>query len=133
MLNLARQEKRPPKSLPGEVLAWLSRGALEQITSFCARALDPTWALDIAIYEYELKEIRDAIDAARHLGADVRIVYHAAKDDVSPRSKNPGVPAPVVDPEWPHGALAPDDRWAKPYLQGGTLECADRERFAAPV
>jgi hypothetical protein len=80
-LNLARKERRPPKPLPGEVLAWLSRGALEQITGFCARALDPTWALDIAIYEYELQEIRDAIDAARHRGADVRIVYHAAKGD----------------------------------------------------
>lgn len=80
-LNLARKEKRKPQPLPGEVLAWLSRGALEQITGFCARALDPTWALDIAIYEYELKEIRDAIDAARHRGAEVRIVYHAAKDD----------------------------------------------------
>lgn len=80
-LTLARKEKRPAKPLPGEALAWLSRGALEQITGFCARALDPTWALDIAIYEYELQEIRDAIDAARNRGADVRIVYHAAKDD----------------------------------------------------
>jgi PLD-like domain len=80
-LNLARKEHRPPKPLPGEVLAWLSRGALEQITSFCSRALDPTWALDITIYEYELQEIRDAIDAARHRGAEVRIVYHAASDD----------------------------------------------------
>jgi phospholipase D-like protein len=80
-LNLARKEHRPAAPLPAKVLAWLSRGALEQITSFCARALDPTWALDIAIYEYELQEIRDAIDAARHRGADVRIVYHAAPKD----------------------------------------------------
>lgn len=80
-LTAARKEKREPKPLPGEVLAWLSRGALEQITGLCQRALDPTWALDIAIYEYELQEIRDAIDAARNRGAEVRIVYHAAKDD----------------------------------------------------
>jgi hypothetical protein len=79
-LAAARKEKRDPV-LPGEVLAWLSRGALEQITAFCARALDPTWALDIAIYEYELPEIRDAVDAARHRGADVRIVYHAKRND----------------------------------------------------
>jgi hypothetical protein len=78
---LAKKEDRPPKPLPPRALAWLSRGALEQITGFCARALDPTWALDIAIYEYELHEIRDAIDAARDRGADVRIVYHAKKDD----------------------------------------------------
>jgi hypothetical protein len=79
-LAAARKEKREPV-MPPKVLAWLSRGSLEQITSFCARALDPTWALDIAIYEYELQEIRDAIDAARHRGVDVRIVYHAKPDD----------------------------------------------------
>ncbi|MDX6720111.1 MAG: hypothetical protein QOJ63_2365 [Solirubrobacteraceae bacterium] len=79
-IDLARKEKREIK-LPPKALAWLSRGALEQITGFCARALDPTWALDIAIYEYELQEIRDAIDAARDRGADVRIVYHAKPDD----------------------------------------------------
>jgi hypothetical protein len=78
---LAKREKRPAKPLPPRALAWLSRGALEQITGLCARALDPTWALDIAIYEYELQEIRDAIDAARHRGANVRIVYHAKEDD----------------------------------------------------
>jgi hypothetical protein len=78
---LAKKEKRPAKPLPPKALAWLSRGALEQITGLCARALDPTWALDIAIYEYELQEIRDAIDAARHRGASVRIVYHAKQDD----------------------------------------------------
>jgi hypothetical protein len=79
-LAAAKQEHREPV-MPPRALAWLSRGALEQITSFCTRALDPTWALDIAIYEYELQEIRDAIDAARHRGADVRIVYHAAPGD----------------------------------------------------
>ncbi|MBA3745943.1 MAG: phospholipase [Solirubrobacterales bacterium] len=79
-LAAARKAKREPV-MPPKVLAWLSRGALEQITSFCARALDATWALDIAIYEYELQEIRDAIDAARFRGADVRIVYHAKPKD----------------------------------------------------
>lgn len=79
-IDLARKEKREV-TLPAKALAWLSRGALEQITGFCARALDPTWALDIAIYEYELQEIRDAIDAARDRGADVRIVYHAKPRD----------------------------------------------------
>ena len=79
-LDAARKEKREPV-LPADALAWLSRGALEQITGFCDRALDPTWGLDIAIYEYELPAIRDAIDAARHRGADVRIVYHAKPRD----------------------------------------------------
>jgi phosphatidylserine/phosphatidylglycerophosphate/cardiolipin synthase-like enzyme len=96
-LDLARKEGRPPEPLPAEVLAWLSRGALEQITGFCARALDPTWALDIAIYEYELQEIRDAIDAARSRGAEVRIVYHAAKGDEQTQINEEHVAA------WPAG------------------------------
>ncbi|MDX6676937.1 MAG: hypothetical protein QOE31_989, partial [Solirubrobacteraceae bacterium] len=79
-LAAAKKEHREPV-MPPRALAWLSRGALEQITSFCARALDQTWALDVAIYEYELQEIRDAIDAARHRGADVRIVFHAKPKD----------------------------------------------------
>ena len=77
----ARKKGDPMPPLPAKARAWLSRGALEQITGFCSRALDPTWALDIAIYEYELQDIRDAIDAARNRGAQVRIVYHAKRDD----------------------------------------------------
>jgi PLD-like domain len=68
-------------SLPADAAAWLSRGALEQIVGFINRALDPSWALDVAIYEYELKAIRDALDAARDRGVNVRIVYHAKPRD----------------------------------------------------
>jgi PLD-like domain len=79
-LAAARKEHRQPV-LPPQALAWLSRGVLEQITGFCARALDATWALDVGIYEYELPEIRAALDAARTRGAQVRIVYHAKPGD----------------------------------------------------
>src|SRR3954452_3115099 len=79
-LTAARREHRDPV-LPAAALAWLSRGVLEQITGFCARALDATWALDVGIYEYELPEIRAALDAARARGAHVRIVYHAKPGD----------------------------------------------------
>ena len=79
--SLKGHDKDEPVVLPPDVRAWLSRGVLEQITGFVARAIDPTWALDIAIYEYELPEIVDAVRAARARGADVRIVYHAKPDD----------------------------------------------------
>jgi phosphatidylserine/phosphatidylglycerophosphate/cardiolipin synthase-like enzyme len=79
-LDAARREKRDVE-LPPDALAWLSRGVLEQITGFCQRAADPTWALDVAIYEYELPAIRQAIAAARTRGAEVRIVYHAKPGD----------------------------------------------------
>jgi hypothetical protein len=79
-LDAARREKRDVR-LPPRALAWLSRGVLEQITGFCGRAADPTWALDIAIYEFELPDIVQALDAARERGVEVRIVYHAKVGD----------------------------------------------------
>jgi len=79
-LAKAKEEGRP-QELPSDALAWLSRGLLEQINGFIARAADPTWALDIAIYEYELPAIVDAVKAALDRGAEVRIVYHAAHGD----------------------------------------------------
>src|SRR5204862_6835564 len=37
--------RKEAAQLPPDAEAWLSRGVLEQITGFCARALDPTGAL----------------------------------------------------------------------------------------
>ncbi len=79
-MDAARAQKREVK-LPPDALAWLSRGALEQIVEMCGRALDPTWALDVAIYELELPAIVEALNAARARGAEVRIVYHAKRRD----------------------------------------------------
>ena len=96
-LTAAKHEHRPPR-LPPAALAWLSRGVLEQITGFCARALDATWALDVGIYEYELPEIRAALDAARTRGAQVRIVYHAKPGDPQTAINTANVGAwPAVD------------------------------------
>ncbi|HEX2174004.1 MAG TPA: phospholipase D-like domain-containing protein [Dehalococcoidia bacterium] len=67
--------------LPDEALTWLSRGLLEQILAFIERAADDTWALDIAIYEYELPKIVAAVAAAQARGCRVRVVYHANKSD----------------------------------------------------
>lgn len=79
-LNRAREADEEPE-LPPRALAWLSRGALEQVTGICAKALDPTWALDVAIYEFELPAIIEAVNAARERGVEVRIVYHAKRGD----------------------------------------------------
>ena len=80
-IETARKEKRERPPLPPEVFAWLSRGVLEQIIRFLENAVDPTWALDIAIYEYELAEIVQAVEDARARGVHVRVVYHAKVDD----------------------------------------------------
>jgi len=80
-LAAAKKAKQPPPPLPPDALAWLTRDVLGQIVSFIERAVDATWALDIAIYEYELPRIVQAVEAAHGRGAQVRIVYHAKPGD----------------------------------------------------
>ncbi len=84
-IKAAQKAKLPPPPLPQAALDWLSRGLLEQILSFIARAVDKKWALDIAIYEYELPAIIQAVEAAHARGARVRVVYHAKKNDEQTR------------------------------------------------
>jgi phosphatidylserine/phosphatidylglycerophosphate/cardiolipin synthase-like enzyme len=60
---------------------WLQHGLLDKIEDFVARARDDTWTLDVAIYEYELKVIVDAINAAHKRGVKVRILYHGRLND----------------------------------------------------
>lgn len=79
--DAARKAKQPVPPLPPEALAWLTRGLLDQILSFIGRAADENSALDIAIYEYELPAIIEAVRAARARGARVRIVFHAKPKD----------------------------------------------------
>ena len=43
--------------------------------------MDGQWALDIAIYEYELQAIVDAVNAAFERGVNVRVLYHAQPGD----------------------------------------------------
>jgi phosphatidylserine/phosphatidylglycerophosphate/cardiolipin synthase-like enzyme len=71
----------PIEDFPLAARKWLTRGLLEQIEAFLALAEDDGWALDVAIYEYELKAIVEAVNAARRRGATVRIVYHAKEGD----------------------------------------------------
>ncbi len=66
---------------PTEALNWLSRGMLEQILDFIERAANDAWALDIAIYEYELHEIVETVNMMHAKGAQIRLVYHAKPGD----------------------------------------------------
>jgi phosphatidylserine/phosphatidylglycerophosphate/cardiolipin synthase-like enzyme len=45
------------------------------------RALDSTWALDIAIYEFELPEVAELLEKARQRGTQIRVIYHAKEGD----------------------------------------------------
>lgn len=60
---------------------WLSNGLLDAILGFIDRAKDGKWALDVAIYEYELAAIVNAVNAAHRRGVKVRVLYHAKEGD----------------------------------------------------
>lgn len=79
------KNKKGKKSVPElspEALAWLSRGVKEGIVDFIAEAKDETYALDIAIYQYELEDIVDAVNAAANdRNVNVRLIYHAKPND----------------------------------------------------
>ena len=69
------------KTLPQRALDWLSRGLVEKIESFLAEATDATWAIDLAIYEYHLPRLHNAIVDAAQRGVSVRVLFHAKPGD----------------------------------------------------
>lgn len=71
----------PVEQWPPEPRHWLENGLLDAILAFIERAKDATWALDVAIYEYELGSIVSAINAAHKRKVDIRVLYHAKKSD----------------------------------------------------
>lgn len=88
-LNAALAKKAPPsgqKNKTDNILTqaemdWLSHGLKEEIVSFIGLARDKTFALDIAIYQYELDDIFQAVNAAQNVCGNVRLIYHAKKGD----------------------------------------------------
>ncbi|MFN0087029.1 MAG: phospholipase D-like domain-containing protein [Blastocatellia bacterium] len=81
--TLSEKKKAELKTfkLPAEALTWLTRDVLPQILNVIEEARDGSWALDVAIYEYELPEIVKAINDAHNRGVKVRVVYHAKTND----------------------------------------------------
>ncbi len=79
--ELSKKPSIPIEEWPEAPRNWLQHGLLDQILAFIGRAKNDTWALDVAIYEYELKAIVDAVTQARKRGARVRVIYHAKVGD----------------------------------------------------
>lgn len=77
-----RFRNRPPdESDPADKRwKWLSRGAMEAIKAFTARAKNGDWGLRVAAYEFRLPAFADALRAAHERGVDVRIVYDAGNN-----------------------------------------------------
>ncbi|RON19269.1 phospholipase D-like domain-containing protein [Pseudomonas frederiksbergensis] len=78
---LSTNKKLPIEAWPDAPRQWLENGLLARLLGFIERAEDGQWALDIAIYEYQLKVIVDAVNAAFERGVKVRVLYHAQPDE----------------------------------------------------
>lgn len=83
--QLSKRRDMPIEDWPAAPREWLENGLLDAILRFIERARDDRWALDVAIYEYELEAIVGAVNAAHRRGVDVRILYHAKKSDPQTR------------------------------------------------
>jgi phosphatidylserine/phosphatidylglycerophosphate/cardiolipin synthase-like enzyme len=79
-----------PREVPnGEAFKWLSRGLLEALLSFIARATGEGWALRGAFYEFQYGDVLDAFRQAADRGVDVKLVYDARENSkMDPVEKN---------------------------------------------
>ncbi len=71
----------PIEDWPQPARKWLENGLLDGILRFMARAKNEKWALDVAIYEYELASIVNAVNEAHKRKVDVRVLYHSKVGD----------------------------------------------------
>ncbi|WP_085695941.1 phospholipase D-like domain-containing protein [Pseudomonas sp. B26(2017)] len=78
---ISANKKLPIEAWPDAARQWLENGLLGRLQGFIERATDGQWALDIAIYEYQLQAIIDTVNAAFDRGVQVRVLYHARPDD----------------------------------------------------
>ncbi len=81
-----------PKKLKGEQQAaaykWLSRGLLEALLEFIARADGDEYGLYGAIYEFQWPQVLEALKSAAAGGADVSILYDDIAGSDGPKVKN---------------------------------------------
>lgn len=79
--QISANKTLPIEAWPDAARLWLENGLLERLLGYIERAVDAQWALDIAIYQYQLQAIVDAVNAAFARGVQVRVLYHAQPDD----------------------------------------------------
>lgn len=72
-----RFQNQQPDAVGAAAFEWLSRGLLEALLAFISRATGKGTGLRVAIYEFQLPEILDALRDADARGADVKVVFDA--------------------------------------------------------
>lgn len=83
-----RFQNRPPEEAGPGAYEWLSRGLLEGVLAFIARASDGSHGLKGAFYEFQWPAVLNALRDAKARGADVEIVFDDILKDSGPRKKN---------------------------------------------
>ena len=90
--------------------AWLSRGAMEAVAAFLARATDATWGIRVAAYEFRWPHLAALLKAVSDRGAHVRVLFDAC-----------------ANPPDEHGVVFPrDPNRATAAAAGITPLCLDR-------
>jgi phosphatidylserine/phosphatidylglycerophosphate/cardiolipin synthase-like enzyme len=83
-----RFQNQPPDQVGEPAYKWLSRGLLEALLAFIARADSDDYALCGAIYELQWPGVLAALKAAAVAGAEVKVLYDAIPGASGPGSKN---------------------------------------------
>lgn len=83
-----RFQNRSPAEVGDAAYRWLSRGLLEALERFIARAAGPGFGLFGAIYEFQWPAALAAIRAAADRGARVEVIYDAIPGGTGPHQEN---------------------------------------------
>jgi len=85
----------PAKVANGEAYTWLSRGLEEAILRFIGQAVDGSYGLRAAFYEFNHAPVLRALKIASDAGADVEVVVHEVpkKDDPTPQGNRDAIAA----------------------------------------
>ncbi|MCS3758891.1 phospholipase D-like domain-containing protein [Bradyrhizobium centrosematis] len=72
----SRYGDNDPAKIP-DALWWLSRGLEEALIGFIGQAVDSSYAVHAAIYEFQKPKLLEALTRAAGRGVDVKVAYHA--------------------------------------------------------
>jgi hypothetical protein len=83
-----RFQNRPPSVVGQGAYDWLSRGLVEGILAFVARAKGQSFGLRGAFYEFQWPIVLDALREAKKRGASVEIVFDDVDNESGPHGDN---------------------------------------------
>jgi len=83
-----RFQNRPPSVVGQGAYDWLSRGLIEGMLAFIARAKNKDWGLEGAFYEFQWPTVLNALRDAKARGVKVEIVFDDVDNESGPHGDN---------------------------------------------